>query len=288
MTKPKVTLIDAPGLVCRSYFAIPPLHTSTGIQTNAVYGFARTILAFLRDNNPTHIGLCFDLNSRKGRQAIDPMYKSNRDVAPDELRIQFDLVREFVTKLGMKVVEYDGWEADDVVGTLTKRAAADGYEVEIITSDKDFMQLVDDNVHIWDPGKNKHIYPADVLLKYGVSCSQMIDYQALIGDSIDNVPNVPGVGPATAAKLLKQFGSVNEMLAHAGEIKQNKLRGIIEQNAFQIERARQLVSFRCELELGLTTADLARGPIDLAGVTEFLEKLEFSRRLMPLVEGLMQ
>lgn len=280
-----VTLIDTPGLVCRSYYAIPTLTTSTGIPTNAVYGFAKTILGFLRDEKPTHVGMAFDLNGRVGRQQIDQNYKANRDSANDSLKTQFGLVIKMCEYLGLHPIMCDGWEADDVVGTMTKKALSAGFNVEIITSDKDFQQLLEPGVRLWDPAKRVYATHADIPAKYGVRADQMRDYQTLIGDSIDNVPNVPGIGPKTAVKLLNQFNSIDEMIMLLHQIKPDKVRETILNHTAQITMARQLVTFRSDLP-GLCDIDgLKRDPIDMPNLTKLLDELEFSRRLMPLIEG---
>ena len=157
-----LTLIDGSGFIFRAYHALPHLSTSRGVSTNAVYGFTRMVLMTLRELKPTHIALAFDKESRAARQAIDPTYKANREGPPPDLVPQFALIRKVVDALDVPVLEVSGWEADDVIGTLALRAKAQGFKVLVVTGDKDFIQLVDDDVELYDPMHEKHTRPADV------------------------------------------------------------------------------------------------------------------------------
>ncbi|HEY0882124.1 MAG TPA: 5'-3' exonuclease H3TH domain-containing protein, partial [Archangium sp.] len=239
-----LTLIDASGLIFRAYHALPPLTTSKGVPTHAVLGFTRMVLKLLRERKPTYLALCFDRDSRKGRLAIDPNYKANREAPPDDLLSQFELIRKITGVLELPIVEMPGWEADDVIATLVTRARKSDFEVEIITSDKDFLQLLQPGVRIFDPMKDKPITEADALEKYGVKASQMRDYQALVGDAIDNIPKVPGIGPKTAADLLAQFGTVEALMGRLDEVQKPKIRESLKTNLEQLQRALQLVSFQ--------------------------------------------
>src|SRR5262252_5026637 len=215
---PVLTLIDASGFIFRAYHAIQALSTSKGIPTNAVYGFTRMLLKTLREFAPTHVALAFDKESRLGRQEIDASYKANREGPPPDLVPQFALIRRVVEALDVPVLEVEGWEADDVIGTLARRAQEQGFQVLVVTGDKDFIQIVDGSVTLYDPMQDKWTKPADVRERLGIEPSQMRDYLALIGDPIDNVPKVPGIGPKTAVELLEQFGSVEEMLGRLQEV----------------------------------------------------------------------
>jgi DNA polymerase-1 len=278
-----VCLIDAPGIVYRFYHAIPPLSTSTGIPTNAVYGFTKMLLTYLHDRDPTHVAMCFDLNSRVGRLAIDPNYKATRTETPSDMGQQMGHIKHICELLGLAVVEYDGWEADDVVGTLTKTSLEQGHQVEIVTADKDFQQLLEPKVVIWDHMKNKWVKEEDVVTKYGLQAYQMRDYQALIGDKTDNVPNVPGIGPKTAMALLKDFGSIDNLIANTHLIPKPAVRRAIEDSVKQIYQVFELVSFRKDLPI---IRDLARKPLERASLAELFNTLEFSRRMQPLVDAL--
>jgi DNA polymerase-1 len=277
-----LTLIDASGLIFRAYHALPPLTSSKGVPTHAVLGFARMVLKLLRERQPTHLALCFDRDSRKGRLAIDPNYKANREGPPPDLVSQFELIRRIAEVLNLPIVEMPGWEADDVIATLTTRARREGFEVEIITSDKDFLQLLEDGVRIYDPMKDKPITEADALERFGVKAAQMRDYQALVGDAIDNIPKVPGIGPKTAAELLERFGTVDNLVAHLDEVPKPKLRQALKDNLEQLRRAQQLVAFRHDLPVEAEPAALARRELHQAEARALFTELEFFRLIQEM------
>ena len=279
---PTLTLIDASGLIFRAYHALPPLTTSKGLPTNAVLGFTRMVLKLLRERKPTHLALCFDRDSRKGRLAIDPNYKANREATPDDLLKQFGLIRQIADVLQLPIVEMPGWEADDVIATLVDRARAEHFNVEIITSDKDFLQLLQPGVHIYDPMKDKPITEADALEKYGIKASQMRDYQALIGDAVDNIPKVPGIGPKTASDLLNQFGSIEGLVARLDEVQKPKIREALKANLEQLQRALQLVSFRHDLDLEGQPTEFARRELRQAEARVLFTELEFYRLIQEM------
>jgi DNA polymerase-1 len=272
-----LTLIDASGFVFRAYHALPPLTTSKGVPTHAVLGFTRMLLKLLRERKPTHLALCFDKDSRQGRLAIDPQYKANRDAPPPDLSMQFELIRKVAAVLDVPILEVPGWEADDVIATLVKRARASGMAVQIVTSDKDFLQLLAPDVTIWDPVKEAPITEAVALERFGVKASAMREYQALVGDAIDNIPKVPGIGPKTAAELVNRFGSVELLIARADEIEKPKLKQAIKAHTEQLRRAYQLVSFRDDLSLEADPLALQARPIHQAEARALFTQLEFFR-----------
>ncbi len=280
---PKVlTLIDATGFVFRAYHALPSLTTSKGVVTHAVLGFTRMILKLLRERAPTHVALCFDKDSRKGRLAIDPEYKANREAPPADLLSQFDWIRKVAQVLDLPTLEFSGWEADDVIATLTKRSVAQGFGVEIVASDKDFLQLLAPGVRIFDPVKDRELDEAYARERYGVPPGQMRDYQALVGDAIDNVAKVPGIGPKTAVELLEQFGSVAELLSRLDDVKKPKIRAALIEHRAQLERALQLVSFKDDLPIQQDFDALLRRPVKHADARALFTELEFYRLLSEL------
>ena len=281
-SRPVLTLIDASGFVFRAYHAITTLNTSRGVPTNAVYGFTRMLLKTLREMKPTHVALAFDTESRRGRQEIDPSYKANRAGPPPDLPQQFSLVRQVVDTLRVPVLEYAGWEADDVIGTLTLAAKAQGYDVLVVTGDKDFMQLVDERVSLYDPMLDRHTGPREVRDRLGIEPRQMTDYLALMGDPIDNVPKVPGIGPKTATELIQQFGDVESLLGRLGEVKKPKIREALEQNRDTLRRAKQLVTFRTDLPIQTDVGRLARQPIDGERARALFTELEFYKLLQEM------
>src|SRR5512143_1106596 len=214
---PTLTLIDGSGFIFRAYHALPHLSTTKGVPTNAVYGFTTMLLKALREHAPTHVALVFDASRKSFRHELDATYKANRPEAPDDLAVQFPLVREVAKVLNVHVVEEEGVEADDVIGTLACRAREKGWEVVVVTGDKDFAQLVDEKVSLYDPmaeasGRGGWTGAPEVEKKLGVRPDQVVEYLAILGDKIDDVPGIPGVGEVTAAGLIRHFGTVEEIL----------------------------------------------------------------------------
>jgi DNA polymerase I len=280
-----LTLVDVSGFVFRAYHALPPLSTSKGVPTHAVLGFTRMLLKLMREKKPTYLALCFDKDSRKGRLAIDPTYKANRDAPPPDISSQFTLIREVAGTLNVPIIEYAGWEADDVIATLAKKARAQGYEVEIIASDKDFFQIVAEGVRLWDPAKEAPLGEAEAMARYGVPPSKMRDYLALVGDAIDNVAKVPGIGPKTAVELLNQFGSIEVMLGRLDEVKKPKVREALKTHAETLDRARKLIAFQEDLPLDVQLEDFKRKDIHQAEARALFTQLEFFRLLTEMPQA---
>jgi DNA polymerase I len=290
---PTLTLIDGSGFIFRAYHALPPLTTTKGLPTHAVYGFTTMLLKALRERAPTHVALVFDAARRTFRHELDAGYKASRPEAPDDLKVQFPIVREVARALRVPVVEETGVEADDVIGTLACRARQKGWEVVVVTGDKDFAQLVDDHIILYDPmaeasGRGGWTGPGEVEKKLGVRPDQVIEYMAILGDKIDDVPGIPGVGEVTAASLIRHFGSVEEMLRRADEIPRavsrggEKLKEKIVTATDRIRLNRKLVALRCDLELAYTPESFERQPADDARTRALFGELEFSRLLKDL------
>ncbi len=290
---PTLTLIDGSGFVFRAFHAIPHLATTKGQPTNAVYGFTTMLLKALRERGSTHAALVMDASRKSFRTDLDPTYKAQRPEAPDELKSQFPLVREVVRALDVPLLEEAGVEADDVIATLARRARAQGFDVVIVTGDKDFAQLVGEGIELYDPmaeaaGRGGWTRTEDVERKLGVRPDQVVELMALTGDKVDNVPGVPGVGDVTAAALVRHFGSVEAMLARTGEIPQAvsrggaKLQEKIEALADRIRLNRTLVALKEDLPLPLGPADLARRPVDTERARALFTELEFGRLLRDL------
>jgi DNA polymerase-1 len=290
---PTLTLIDGSGFIFRAFHAIPHLSTTKGVPTNAVYGFTTMLLKALREHAPTHVALVFDASRKSFRTELDPSYKANRPDAPEDLARQFPLVRDVARALDVPVLEETGVEADDVIATLARRARAEGYQVVIVTGDKDFAQLVGEGIELYDPmaeaaGRGGWTRPGDVEKKLGVRPDQVVELMALTGDKIDNVPGVPGVGDVTAAALIRHFGSVEAMLTRADEIPQAvprggaKLKEKLVAHADRIRLNRVLVGLKEDLPLAERTADLARRPVNAERARALFTELEFGRLLREL------
>jgi len=279
---PLLTLIDASGFIFRAYHAIQSLSTSRGVPTNAVYGFTRMLLKTLRELQPTHVALCFDKESRTGRQQIDPTYKANRPGPPPDLVPQFELVRRVVEVLQVPVLEYAGWEADDVIATLVRAAKEQGFRVQVVTGDKDLVQLVDEGVALYDPMYDRHTGPKEARERFGVAPAQMRDYLALVGDPIDNVAKVPGIGPKTAVELIMEFGDVETLLAQLDRVKKPKIREALRTHAESLLRSKQLVSIRDDLPIDTDLSRLERRPILGEQARALFTELEFYKLLQEM------
>jgi len=275
----ELSLVDVSGFVFRAYHALPPLTNAQGLPTQAVLGFANMLLRFIETEQPTHLALCYDKDSRAGRAAIDANYKANRPPAPADLSIQFEWVRKFGEAMRLASLEMPGWEADDVISTLTQKAKTAGWKVRILSSDKDLLQLLDEDVRVFEPVKNRYFTAQDVQHKFGIHPSQLLDFLSLAGDASDNVPKVPGIGPKTAARLLAQFGSVEHLLARLNEVDKPKLRKSLEENLEGLRRARELIRLRDDLPLDVELSELARVPCDEVKLRALLTTLEFNKLL---------
>jgi DNA polymerase I len=290
---PTLTLIDGSGFIFRAYHGVPPLTSSKGVPTNAVLGFANMLLKALREHAPTHVAMVLDVSRRSFRTELDPTYKAQRPEPPSDLVPQFPLVRDVTRALSVPILEAEGFEADDIIATLAAHARGHGWEVVIVTGDKDFGQLVDGQVSLYDPmaeakGQGGWSGPAEVEKKMGVPPAQVIEYQALLGDKVDNVPGVPGVGEVTAAALIRHFGSVEAMLARPEEIPQavkrggEKLREKILAHAERLRLNRRLVTLKTDMALPWDPEGLARRPIDGEKAKAIFTELEFTRLLREL------
>ncbi|MGG6893118.1 DNA polymerase I [Rhizobium sp. BR 315] len=277
-------LVDGSGFIFRAFHALPPLtRKSDGLPVGAVSGFCNMLWKLLtsaRDTSvgvtPTHFAVIFDYSSKTFRKEIFPDYKANRSAPPEELIPQFGLIREATRAFNLPCIETDGFEADDIIATYARQAEAAGSDVTIISSDKDLMQLVTPMVHMYDSMKDKQIGIPDVIEKWGVPPEKMIDLQAMTGDSVDNVPGIPGIGPKTAAQLLEEFGDLDTLLARAEEIKQQKRRENIIANAELARISRQLVTLRTDVPVNMPLEALVLEPQNGPKLIGFLKAMEFT------------
>ena len=291
-TAPRLFLIDAYALIYRSYFAFihRPLTNARGENTSAPFGFANFLFQ-IRDNyRPDYIAVVFD-SGRSHREELYPEYKATREKMPRELRDSLPRVRELVEAFGDRVIAVDGWEADDVIGTLAARAVAGGLEAVIVSGDKDFLQLVGDGVQLLNPGRGgpqgvaaEWVDEASAGAKLGVAPGQVVDYLALVGDSSDNVPGAPGIGPKTATRLLESYGTVEEVLDHAEEIKAKRARESLVANREQVLLSKELVTIRTDVGVDAELEDLKVSAPDNERLRALFVDLEF-RTLLGRLEG---
>ncbi|WP_137043128.1 DNA polymerase I [Pseudolabrys sp. FHR47] len=276
-----VFLVDGSGYIFRAYHALPPLtRKSDGLQVNAVLGFCNMLWKLLAempaDNKPTHLAVIFDKSEKTFRTDFYPDYKAHRPEAPEDLRPQFPLIRDAVRAFEIPCLEQAGYEADDLIATYARLACEAGATTTIVSSDKDLMQLVGNGVTMYDTMKDKRIGVAEVIEKFGVPPEKVIEAQALIGDTSDNVPGVPGIGPKTAAELIGQYGDLETLLARASEIKQAKRRENIIQFAEQARISKRLVTLDQNVPLDTDVAELAVHEPDYKNLIAFLKAMEFS------------
>ena len=274
-------LVDGSSYLYRAFHALPPFSNSRGQPTNAVFGVVNMLQKFLRETRPTHIAVVFDAPGRTFRDDLFEAYKAHRPPMPDELRSQIAPVLAAVEGLGLPLLRIEGVEADDVIGTLARRAADSGMRVVISTGDKDMAQLVDDRITLINTMTGSALDSAGVRTKFDVDPCQIVDYLALIGDSSDNIPGVPKVGPKTAAKWLAKYGSADEIVAHAADI-EGKVGESLREHLAQLDLSRQLATIRCDVELPLTPAELRLRPADTAQLSNLYRELEFRGLLREL------
>ncbi len=282
MTK-KVCLIDGSGYIFRAFYALPPLTSPAGVPVNAVYGFTNMFLKLTSQIKCDYSLVLFDAKRQNFRNDIFPDYKGTRKETPEELIPQFSIIREAVDALNLNHLEMEGYEADDLIATFAEQALTRGYEVVVVSGDKDLMQLIRPGVEFFDPMKDKFFTPEDVKEKFGVYPEHVVDVQALSGDAIDNVPGVPGIGPKTAAELVNQYGSLEGVLEHAGEIKQNKRRETLLANLDNARISKQLVSLKKDVPVdhGLEEYECRRP--ELTKLLNFVETYGF-KSIRPRIE----
>jgi DNA polymerase-1 len=284
-----VFLVDGSSYIFRAYHALPPLtRKSDGLQLNAVYGFCNMLWKLLRDmkpeERPTHLGIVLDKSEHTFRNELYPDYKAHRPDAPDDLIPQFGLIREAVRAFDLPCLEQLGFEADDLIATYVRQAREVGARATIVSSDKDLMQLVTDDVVMYDTMKDRRIGPAEVMEKFGVGPDKVIEVQSLIGDSTDNVPGVPGIGVKTAAQLIQEYGDLETLLARTSEIKQQKRRESLEQNAEKARLSKQLVTLDAHVPLDVALADIAVHDPDAKRLIAFLKAMEFASLIRRVAE----
>jgi len=270
-----VYLIDGSGFIFRAYHALPPLTRSDGTPTSAVLGFSNMLAKLLSETDADHVAVVFDHSGSSFRNQIYDLYKANRSEPPADLVPQFKLVRDATKAFGVCRIEAENFEADDLIATYTREAEEAGAIVTIVSSDKDMMQLVRERVTMLDPIKNRPIGDAEVRERFGVAPDKVIEVQALCGDSVDNVPGVPGIGVKTAAELINIYGDLETLLARAGEIKQPKRRESLIEHAAKARLSRELVKLDDHVPLPCPLADLAVQPIDPQVLLPWLKEMEF-------------
>ncbi len=278
MTK-HLYLIDGSGFIFRAYYGYPPMNREDGTPVNAVYGFCVMVNKLIQETDADLVGVIFDSGRTTFRNDIYPAYKANRDDPPEDLRPQFSLIRDACKAYNIPSLDMEGFEADDLIASYTKIATAQGYKVSIVSNDKDLMQLVNDDVTMFDAMKNKTIARDQVFEKFGVYPERVIDVQSLAGDSSDNVPGVPGIGVKTASLLINEYGDLDTLLSRADEIKQTKRRENLIQYADDAYLSRRLVTLRNDVPLTQGLEFFTRQEYDIDTLQKFLMDNNFKRLL---------
>ena len=279
-------LVDGSGFIFRAFHAIRPLNRPDGTPVNAVFGFTRMLMKLLRDTEADHIAVIFDAARRNFRNDIYPDYKGHRPDAPEELVPQFPLIKQASEAFNLHTIEIEGFEADDIIATYARQATEAGAEVTIVSSDKDLMQLVNDKVGMFDEMKNRRIGRDEVFERFGVGPEKVVEVQALAGDSVDNVPGVPGIGVKTAALLINEYGDLDALLERAGEIKQNKRRENLIEFADMARISLQLVTLKDDVPVDLPVDELDVPPHELTKLVPWLATQGFDAILAELRSAL--
>jgi DNA polymerase-1 len=282
--KSVLVLIDGSSYLFRAFHALPPLATAKGQPTGAIYGVINMLRKLFDEYQPKYIGVIFDAKGKTFRNELFNQYKAHRPSMPEDLACQIQPLHDLIRALGLPLICVDGVEADDVIGTLAQQATAQCMETIISSGDKDLAQLVNSHVSLVNTMNQSKLDPEGVKTKFGVSPEQMVDYLALVGDTVDNIPGVPGIGPKTAAKLLQQYHTLDQIIAHADEIK-GKMGEKLRLHQDQFPLAKQLATVRRDLSLDLNPKDLQRQSPDLPMLYKLYSTLEFKTWLRELPEN---
>ncbi|HEY5514530.1 MAG TPA: 5'-3' exonuclease H3TH domain-containing protein, partial [Geomonas sp.] len=282
--KETLYLLDGSSYIYRAYFAIRHLSSPKGFPTNALYGFTQMLLKVMKDRVPAHVAVIFDAGKLTFRNELFPAYKATRSAMPEDLVQQLEPIKEMVRAFNIPALQLPGFEADDIIGTIARQCEARGMACVVVTGDKDLMQIVSENVTILDTMKDKTFGVAEVREKFGVDPERVVDVLALWGDASDNIPGVPGIGEVTAKKLLQEFGSLDELLARAGEVKGKNAEKLVE-FADQARLCRTLATIDCAVPIDYSIEDLAVSPPDTKRLAELFREYGFTTLMKDLTSS---
>ena len=275
--KSRLILVDGSAYIFRAYYGLPPMNRADGTPINAVFGFTNMLVKLIEDYSNDKMIVIFDAARENFRNEIYPEYKANRSEPPDDLKPQFDIIKKVPEAFNLPSIEYPGFEADDLIASYAKKAKSENKETTIISSDKDLMQLLDKSVSMVDPIKKKQITEENVLEKFGVVPKKVVEVQALSGDSSDNIPGVPGIGPKTAAQLINDFGDIENLINNVQNIKQEKRRNSIISNKELLLISKKLVTLKDDVDLPVSMNNLKFSPLKVEKLIKFLDEMEFNR-----------
>lgn len=285
---PHLVLVDGSSSLYRAYFALPPLSNSRGTPTHAVLGFTSMLLKVLREEEPEALGVAFDGPGPTTRHHEFADYKAQRPEMPHPMVQQIPYVHQVLHAMRVPILMIPGEEADDILGTMAVRAAAEDYAVTLITGDKDLLQVVGDRITARDTMKQRTSGPAEVQERYGIPPEHLPDFLALTGDNIDNIPGVPGIGDKTARDLLQRFGTLEALLEGVDEMPRPKLREALRAHAEQARLSKRLATVRTDLSVPWTIADLIRQAPETAALLALFRELEFTRLAQQFAQGQFQ
>src|SRR5919106_298410 len=282
-TRKTLYLIDGSAYIYRAFFALPALINSKGVQTNAVYGFTTMLMKILREHRPDCLTIVFDEKGPTQRHEQFKEYKAQRPEMPHGMQAQIPLIHRVVQAMAVPVIRMSGYEADDLIGTLARKAEAAGLGVVIVTSDKDMFQLLTPTVRIYDPVKEKWFGEAECRARFGVEPLRVVEIMGLMGDTIDNIPGVKGIGEKTATKLIAQFGTIDELLRRVDEIPQAKTRTLLTDQAEQARLSRRLALIQTDAPVAFDCDAYRAAPPQPEPLIALLRELEFPT-LLKLVQ----
>lgn len=270
----KIVLVDGSSYVYRAFYALPPLTSPKGEPTGAIYGFIRMIAKLMNELKPEYIAVAFDHPGKTFRHKEFKEYKATRKETPDELKSQIPKIKKILKLWGIKVLEIPGYEADDLIATLAKKAEEKGFEVIIVTPDKDMLQLVNQNIKVLNP-INEYLFDREkVKEKYGIYPEQFVDYLSLIGDTVDNIIGVHGVGPKTAQKLLEKFQNIEGIYENLDQLKE-KLKNAFEEAKERVQLNKKLIKLKTDAPIDVDIEDLKKGKTDIVKLKQIFDELGF-------------
>ncbi|MCZ6507757.1 MAG: hypothetical protein O7A04_06895, partial [Acidobacteria bacterium] len=285
MPAERLYLIDAYSIIFRAFYAIRNLSSSKGEPTNAVYGFVQMLRKLLQDHQPALVGLAFDVSKKTFRKELYDDYKANRKPMPEDLRPQIALIRKVIDAYRIPILELEGYEADDVLGTVARKASEEGYEVVLVSADKDLMQLVGPRTFLLHTGREKLYDAALVEEDFGVPPDKVIDVLALMGDSVDNVPGVKGIGEKGAKSLVREYGSLDALLERAGEVSRKAYREGLQEQREEALLSKRLVTIVTDLPVPFDPGSLKFEAPDVEALADLYRELEFFSLLMEVQDS---
>ena len=281
--RPQLFIIDGSSYLYRAFYAIRHLSNAKGLPTNAIYGFVQMLLKVLKEHRPDYLAVTFDSKAPTFRSEVYKEYKANRPAMPESLSPQIPYVKKIIEGYRIALLEMEGYEADDLIGTVAKRLESE-VDVVIVTGDKDLLQLVSDRVQVYDSMKEKRLGVEEVIQRFGVTPEQVVEVMGLAGDAIDNIPGIPGIGEKTALQLIKTYGSIENLLARAEEIPQKKLKENLKTHGELARLSRRLATIHTDVPIPFRLEDFSLPPPDLKSLREIFKELEFNKLLKELPE----